>query len=185
MTTKTPKRPEASAKPAASAGAAVVAPTAALPLSTLRTYFFSRIDYELRPNARERSAQTFDGATLSGTVQRVASAAERVLTVRIQLEDERAPYRYSLEVVGLVSEVPLLDDAKQADVHVIRCVAPVLLGALREQLYALTGRGPGFPTLLPLVGMKQLVECFNLQEWVEPKALAAHPLVKQKRAAKP
>lgn len=175
MITKQPKQPKAAAITPKAIEPAVAMPVSplTLPLPALRSYYLSRIDYELRPNALERSTQTFDGANLSGTVQRLASAAERVLILRIQLQDERAPYRYFLEVGGLVHDVPVLDDLKQADVHVIRCVAPVLLGALREQLYAITGRGPGLPTLLPLVGMKQLAECFNLQEWAEPVANAA------------
>lgn len=113
----------------------------------LKDYFFTKVYVTTRkgPFAKEEVYPLQNKVKYSKTSKSGETLVSLSLRKGAESEDTKSTYFFEIEVVGIFSL-----EKKFTDQNIIRVNAPsILLGAAREQLYALTGRFPLKTFLLP------------------------------------
>lgn len=113
----------------------------------LKDYFFTKVYVTTRkgPFAKEEVYPLQNKVRYSKTSKSGETLVSLSLRKGAESEDTKSTYFFEIEVVGIFSL-----EKKFTDQNIIRINAPsILLGAAREQLYALTGRFPLKTFLLP------------------------------------
>lgn len=113
----------------------------------LKDYFFTKVNVTTRKGPFGKD----DVYPLQNKVRytKTGKAGETVVYLSLrkgaEAEDTKSTYFFEIEVVGIFAL-----EKKVTDQNIIRINAPsILLGAAREQLYALTGRFPLKTFMLP------------------------------------
>jgi hypothetical protein len=137
---------------------------AALPLPRLIAHFVSRINYEVLSGAdADANAQARFG--VGGLLIKDPSQPQmRELRLQAEINGMETTLKLLVEVVAQVDGVSTEGDVEAIDRHVLLCVAPTLLSAVREQVISLTARTViGTPVLMPLMPIPQLIGSFTIQ----------------------
>jgi hypothetical protein len=131
-----------------------------LPLPVLLTYFFSRIHFEINPKWTATSDGEHGNLSSALSLGRPKDTNRRQLAVRVILEaaeGKTAPYKADIEAVA-VFEHGVKDRAvEEIDRHIILAGAPLLYGAIREQLLMLSARTHLPRLMLPLQFTRDLL----------------------------
>lgn len=113
----------------------------------LKDYFFTKVYVTTRkgPFAKEDVYPLQNKVKYSTTSKSGETLVSLSLRKGAESEDTKSTYFFEIEVVGIFAL-----EKKVTDQNIIRINAPsILLGAAREQLYALTGRFPLKTFMLP------------------------------------
>lgn len=122
----------------------------------LKDYFFTKVYVTTRkgPFTKEEVYPLQNRVRYSKTSKSGEMLVSLSLRKGAESEDAKSTYFFEIEVVGIFTL-----EKRVTDQNIIRINAPsILLGAAREQLYALTGRFPLKAYMLPSASFVDMME---------------------------
>lgn len=138
---------------------------APLPMGELKGTWLHRLSFSIHPDYRVEMGDVRHHIAVGVSVIRSPTNEGRQIHVGVKINPDVGKaisiYQAEMEAVVLLEGFPPDGDADAIDEHAVKVGGPIAVGAIREQLTALTGRTPFLKLMLPLFPLGLLLKAWN------------------------